>query len=109
MICDLWSRLRLTVKHREGSQMQLTVTEAHSAASFVENQWSPVSGGTASADLWKGIDRFKSLLAEADRAALRNNDVLPPAIVTDIESTLLECCRLFDVTLNQTPETDALG
>ncbi|HKE60033.1 MAG TPA: class I SAM-dependent methyltransferase family protein [Pyrinomonadaceae bacterium] len=89
--------------------MQLTVTEAHSAASFVENQWSPVSGGTASADLWKGIDRFKSLLAEADRAALRNNDVLPPAIVTDIESTLLECCRLFDVTLNQTPETDALG
>jgi len=91
--------------------MQLSVQErVDHTGHLVENQWPQVTfERSVATDLSRDIDRFKTLLAEADRAALRNNDVLPPTIVADIENTLFNCCRSLEVSLDQTSEPDELG
>ncbi len=91
--------------------MQLSVQErADHHGHLVENQWQTITSAEAkAADLWSGIERFKSLLAEADRAALRNNDVLPPTIITDIEHTLSDCCESLEASLEQASDPEALG
>src|SRR5262245_49188579 len=98
-------------ERREGSQMQLSVQErADHHGHLIENQWpqKPCEEAKA-ANLWSGIERFKSLLAEADRAALRNNDVLAPTTITDIENTLSDCCGSLVASLEQTSDPEALG
>ena len=62
------------------------------------------------ADLESAVEKFKRVLADADRAALKNENIVPASFVADVQNAFSVCNAKLHVLLDELePENEELG